>query len=275
MLIAALLIIAARQDFWIKPAGPPAAMNEPPAQAETVSKPAGIVRSGSVVRSFVVPVNSGFFGRVSEVYVQEGQAVKAGQPLFKLEASLGGGEASAQAANPRFGAPSGQDSYDNTLKEYNRLKRLYELGAIPRRQLENAAARLQQAQASEQAAGSVGAALSGPVTVTAPVDGIVSDLVAAAGSTVQAGQQVLALGSGETVEVVVSLEQKELYLVQLGTPVAIEAEGQTVMGQVLSIFPEVRENKISFFLAHVKLNNPPAGLLKPGMAVNVRIDTGT
>ena len=238
-------------------------------QASTANMPAGIVRTGTVESSIVVPINSEYTGRVSEMLVKEGQAVKAGQPLFKLEPSSVGND-SAGTAVPR------QDSYTTALNEYNRLQKLYELGAIPRRQLENAAARLQEAKDSSNNPSTSGVllVLRGPATIKAPVDGIVTSLAASSGNTVQAGQQVMALGSGQTLEIVVPLEQNDLYLVHLGTPVAVEAAGQTVMGQVSSIFPEVQENKVSIFQAHIKLANAPADLLKAGMSVKVRIDTG-
>jgi len=113
-----------------------------------------------------------------------------------------------------------------------------------------------------------------PVTIKAPVNGIVTGLTVASGSTVQAGQQVMALGSGQTVEIVVQLEQNDLHLVCLGTSVGVEVAGHSIMGQISSIFPQVQDNKISSFTAHIKLINPPSGLLKAGMAVNVHIDNG-
>lgn len=90
----------------------------------------------------------------------------------------------------------------------------------------------------------------------------------------QAGQQLLSLGSGQEVEAVAQLDQSDLYLVQLGTPAVIEAAQQIIAGQVSRIYPQVAANQISSFLAHIKLTNNPAGLLQAGMPVNIRIDTG-
>lgn len=275
LLIAALLFAVRYNLFWFpasSPGLPPAPADDAAARAATAEQPAGIVRTGSVENSAVVPIHSEFSGRISELYVKEGQAVKAGQPLFKLE----GLPAGAAADLSPGAAPSGKDNYEKALNEYNRLQKLYEIGAIPRRQLENAAARLQELKdggSSGQKAANA-AALQGPVTVTAPVDGIVTGLAAAAGSPVEAGRQVLALGGGQALEVVVPLAQDELYLVHLGTPVTIEAEGHTLAGQVSSIFPEVQNNQISSFLAHIKPADLPAGLLKAGMAVKVHMTAG-
>jgi hypothetical protein len=74
--------------------------------------------------------------------------------------------------------------------------------------------------------------------------------------------------------VVVPLEQKELYWVQPGTSATVEIAGHTLAGEVSSIFPEVKENAISAFLAHITLINPPTGLVQVGMSATVRIDAG-
>jgi multidrug efflux pump subunit AcrA (membrane-fusion protein) len=112
-------------------------------------------------------------------------------------------------------------------------------------------------------------------TVAAPVDGIVADLAAAAGDAVQAGQQVLALGGGQKLAVVVPLQQSELSLVALGAPVEIAVSGRIVNGKVTAIYPEVRGNAVPYFQAHIGVIDPPAGVLEQGMPVVVRIDTGT
>ena len=50
----------------------------------------------------------------------------------------------------------------------------------------------------------------------------------------------MVLDSGE-VQVVIPIEQQDLYVVQLGTPATIEVSGQTMLGQVVSIYPEIGE----------------------------------
>ncbi len=253
-LLAALALIlaltaACRADFGARPAAQPPAEEEAlPAAAD---RPPGILREGTVAKAFALPVTSGWDGRVLELYVAEGQVVKAGEPLFKMETP----------------PPASRYSYENAVKDYERLQKLYEKGAVPRRQVEIAAANV---KALRQSGG------SGVVTtVAAPVDGIVADLAAAAGDAVQAGQQVLALGGGQKLAVVVPLQQSELSLVALGAPVEIAVSGRIVNGKVTAIYPEVRGNAVPYFQAHIGVIDPPAGVLEQGMPVVVRIDTGT
>ncbi|VBB05893.1 rnd efflux pump membrane fusion protein barrel-sandwich domain [Lucifera butyrica] len=250
----------------------------------TLNKPIRIERTGSVEASATLPIHSEFSGLVSEVYATEGEAVKAGQPLLKLQGasvSSGDNETPAAAADQKTGVVQQlQNHYNDALKEFDRYQQLYKLGAISRRELENAKTRLQQAQESlnkSQNTISPNAnktAFNGSVTVKAPANGIVTGLSVGPGKSVQAGQQLMVLGSGQRVEIVVHLDQNDLYLVHLGTTAAAEISNQSTMGQVSSIYPEVAGTQIASFLAHIKFTKNPNEMLQPGMPVNVRIDTG-
>lgn len=259
---------------WTQHTKPQAPITLTAVPLSTIDKPMQIARAGSIENAVSVPVTADFSGVLSEIYVTEGQAVKTGQPLFTLQASS---ETPAVQENTSS-APQAQANYDNALKEFDRLQKLFELGAIPRRQLDIATAHLQDAKESlanaQNTSGSPTAVVNGTATINAPTNGIVTGLSASSGKNVQAGQQLLSLGSGQEVEAVVSLTQNDLYLVHLGTPAAITASQQTIAGQVTRIYPKVEADQIASFLAHVKLTNNPEGLLKSGMSVMIDIDTG-
>ena len=249
-----------------------------------INKPVPIAGTGSIESPTSVPITTEFSGSISDVYVTEGQRVKAGEPLVKL---LGSADSSQNTGNS---APTNQNSatnqqdqtsYDNALKEYNRDQKLYEQGAIPRRQVDNSAARLQALQQSstntqdtmQPSRSTASARPNGPTTINAPINGTVTALSTGVEKAVQGGQQLMVLDSGE-VQVVIPIEQKDLYLVQLGTPATIEVSGQTMLGQVVSIYPEIGINNIPSFRTHIKVTNDTGGLLKTGMTVNVHINTG-
>ena len=259
LVLAAVLAIVARQAFRTAPESPPAAAEIVKIQPAAENPPTGMVRAGTIAAAQLLPVYSGFAGKISEVYVQEGQFIKAGQPLFKLEAAF----APVEAAPEPSIVPT---------KDYSHYQKLFEQGIISRRELDNITAR-QHAAPRKTNPGAV-AAPPAPAITAAPIDGTVTGLTADPGIEVQADQKLLSLGSGQTLEAVVPLEQSDLYRVQLGAPATVEASGQMISGEVSSIFPEVKENSIVAFLAHVSLAHPPAGLLQAGMAVTVRIDTG-
>lgn len=269
--IAALLLFAGYKlpfAAWTMGAVPSTPVSLTAVPLGTMPKPQYIVRRGSVENSSSLPVSAGFSGLLTEIYVTKGQAVKTGQPLLKIQAS-------SETYETAGSSPQAQANYDQARKEFNRYQELYEIGAIARRQLDLAAARLQEAKENlDRARNTAGAPPNGAATINAPTDGLVTGISAAPGNTVQPGQPLLLLGSGQEVEVIVQLEQNDLYLVPLGTPVAIEAAPHTIAGKVSRIYPHAAANQTPVFLAHIKLINNPSGLLQAGMSVNVRINTG-
>ncbi len=258
---------------------PPVTVTTAPINA--MNKAININWPGLVASADPLPVKTNFSGRVSDLYVTEGQAVKTGQPLFTVEASAETAADASTTSLPKQNTGTSQQAqtaYEAAIKEFNRYQKLYEIGGISKKQLDNAAARLQEAQGNlannPSSANSSAAAFTGSATTSAPVDGIVTRISVAAGNTVQAEQQLLFLGSGQEKEVVISIEQPDLYLVHLGSPALIETSSQTIAGQVSSIYPEVKDNQVSVFRTHIKLLNDPSVPLELNMPVSVRIDTG-
>ncbi|MDF2570719.1 MAG: efflux transporter, family, subunit, partial [Sporomusa sp.] len=244
-------------SLWIQYNVPKKPINLTAVPQGTINKQIQIVRTGSIDSATSVPINAEFSGHLSEIYVTEGQVVKAGQPLLKLQASSESTVPQTTGASQQI-----QANYDKALEEFNRYQKLFEIGGIPRRQLDLAATHLQEAKENlNNAKGTMQSSsttINGTATINAPINGIVTGLSTAPGKTVQAGQQLIALGTGQEVEAVVHLDQNDLYLAHLGTPATIEVSQQTVMGQISSIYPQVEANQISAFLAHIKLTNNPA-----------------
>lgn len=277
-MVLAIGYLLLSDSYWNRYFAPEAPVQVSAVSLGTIDKPVRVLRTGITGKSSNIPINVEYSGSLSEIYVTEGQAVKAGQPLFKLEASYGEGSNINSSASGV--APQLQNQYENALKEFNRYQALYDQGAVSRRQLEAVSARLKEVEANiangsrNMPAGNGHAlALQGTATVTAPIDGIVTGLSVASGQPVQAGQQLLALGGGQEIEVVVQLAQADLNLVQLGTEVIVDLPGQTMTGQISSVYPVVEADPISF-LAHIKLMDKPVALLTPGRSIGVHIDSG-
>ena len=275
---AALILLAAVKAAVDKPLFPSLTASQPPnapiqvttVPVGTINKPLYLSRTGVIQSSTSVPVNAVASGRITEIYVKEGQSIKAGQPLFKMDAV-----AAAPAATPQPPAvATASPSYEKAQEEYTRYQKLFAIGAISKKQLEASAARVQAAKESQiQDTQAAPTAISGPVTVSAPTSGIASGLTMTPGKEVQAGQQLLFLGSGQDVEALIPLTQNDLYLVHLGTGILIETPSQPLPGQVSAIYPKIEAGQEPSFLAHVKLTANPGGLLKAGMAVSLRIAT--
>ncbi|KYZ75249.1 hypothetical protein AXX12_13900 [Anaerosporomusa subterranea] len=273
LLCACAIFIAVRSELLPITTGSRTPIHVTTAAVSTIHKPVTIIRAGSVKNAVTIPVNAEFAGSISDVFVTEKQSVKAGQPLFKLQAIPGA--AGDTAANPSQAA---QSNYVKALEEYNRYQALYELGGISRVQLENAKSRLQAVQGgsvgSKNSASATTTAENRTVTIESPIDGTVIGLTRAPGKMIQAGEQVMALGNGQAIEAVVRLEQSDLYGIQLSAPAAIEVASQTITGQVAAIYPAVEANQVSAFWVHIKFTSKAADTLKPGMSANIRISTG-
>lgn len=256
-----LLLFANRYRLYPQPAIVPEPVSNP---APADKSATAIVRAGAIANATLLPVNSGFAGKIIEVYVKNGQQVQAGSPLFKLE----------------YAAPTETETSEKsriTKVDSGRLKQLYEQGIISRREWENATGSQSSTAkaANGQSAPATGPARIVTATTNAPIAGIVTGLTVTAESTVLADQRLLSLGSGNKLEAVVSLTQDELNKVPLGTPAVVEIAGQALPGEVSSILPELRENQVVSFQAHITFVNAgmTAEALQTGTPATVRLQT--
>lgn len=148
-------------------------------------------------------------GNITEIYVVEGQAVKAGQLLFCIDdahqrIALQHAKANLQAA---------QASEKNAAIEYESHQRLRERGIISEYLLRSAennwhTAEAQVAQARAQVADAeVG---MGHCRITSPVDGVVGDLPYHIGDQVAAGTVMTTVAGNEEMQVTFSLTETQV-----------------------------------------------------------------
>ncbi|MBD3631303.1 efflux RND transporter periplasmic adaptor subunit [Cyclobacterium sp.] len=109
-------------------------------------------------------------GNITDVLVDEGEAVKKGQTLFRLETASLAGEAGAAKAN-----------VNAAQVEVDKLKPLVEKGIISNVQLQTAEARLAQAKANYNSI----TANIGYATIKSPVNGYVGAINYRIGSLVR------------------------------------------------------------------------------------------
>ncbi|MEL1245187.1 efflux RND transporter periplasmic adaptor subunit [Flavobacterium sp. DGU11] len=114
-------------------------------------------------------------GFIQKIYVDEGQVVKKGQLLFKLETQTLSQDAAAAKAN-----------VSAAQVEVDRLKPLVDRKIISNVQLETAKARLAQAKAAYSSV----AANVGYGTITSPVNGVIGSLPYKEGSLVNATNEM-------------------------------------------------------------------------------------
>jgi len=136
-------------------------------------------------------------GFIQKIYVDEGQVVRKGQLLFKLETQSLNQEASAAKANVQA-----------AQVEVDRLKPLVERKIISNVQLETAKARLAQAKSQ---LGSISATI-GYGSITSPVNGVIGSLPYKEGSLVSAtsAEPLTTVSDTKIVRAYFSMNEKQL-----------------------------------------------------------------
>lgn len=260
------------------------------ATVSKIDKAIEIPATGSVESRKAAVVGAQIAGRIIHVSVTDGQMVTAGQELVTIQGT-------APVVRSNTTTPSNTDSsiqngeanpeakanYESIQKKYEQYQKLYQLGAIPRRQVEDLEAQLAAAREALSSPPENTASAPSPIpsettagsqevvaTITAPIAGKIMEITAANEATVQTGQQLMVVDSGGDVRVVVQLSQEDLYLIHTGTQVKValqDAANQVFTGQVEGIFPEIGA-QASSFRTHIRVDNTN-GVLKTGQAVNV------
>ncbi|CAZ95567.1 efflux RND transporter periplasmic adaptor subunit [Zobellia galactanivorans] len=148
------------------------------------------------------PKVSGF---IQHVYVEEGQKIKKGQLLFKLETQTLNQDANAAKA-----------SVNVAQVEVNKLKPLVEKNIISEVQLETAKAQLEQAKANYE---SVASNISYS-RITSPVDGYIGEIPFKTGALVSSnmGKPLTTVSDISQVRAYFSLNEKELLKLKESMP---------------------------------------------------------
>ncbi|HSJ23660.1 MAG TPA: efflux RND transporter periplasmic adaptor subunit [Longimicrobiales bacterium] len=218
--------------------------------------------SGVVEPVRVVGVNSQLAGAVNAVQVQEGDRVRAGTVLARMDSR----EIEAQLA-------SAQASFDVAKAAYERAEQLRERRVItlPEYERERTAYAAAQAQV-EQLRTRVGYA-----TVRAPVTGVITDKNVEAGDVV--GNQARLFTIADDSELVARVGVSELDVVELdqGDPVTITLDAfpnQALAGRIRRVFPSA-DPTTRLVPVEVVFDAQSARFARPGFLARVTFDLAT
>ncbi|HEV7267651.1 MAG TPA: efflux RND transporter periplasmic adaptor subunit [Falsiroseomonas sp.] len=285
--LAALLLAAAvgagvvlREDIVAvlrPPAPPPAAATvAAPTPALTVAvaeaRPALLARriagDGSVVawQELVIGAEAGGL-RVVEVAVQEGEAVREGQLLVRLEDAL----LTAQRDQAEAAVAEAEAALRIARQDLARAVELSRTQSAPRQTVEQREAAEAQAEARLAAARArrdEAAARLAQARILAPADGIVSRRTALLGAVTQPGQEMLRMIREGRVELDARVPELELAAVRPGQPVRVIHGERVIEAEVRAIAPTISpETRLG--IVHVAL--PPDSGLRPGMFARAEI----
>ncbi|MDR0617997.1 MAG: efflux RND transporter periplasmic adaptor subunit [Endomicrobium sp.] len=154
-------------------------------------------------------------GRISEIYVSEGDNVKKGQVLGKLE----GKELDAKLAVVNAALKDANNQYTLAKKTYNRIKNLYQSKVIPKQQFDEVEykykAAYQKVQAVQGQVDEINAYYL-ELTITSPMDGEVVQIVSNPGELVSTGYPIITLLNPKDMWVVFNIREDGLKSIEKG-----------------------------------------------------------
>lgn len=240
----------------------------------------GIVRGQNEVN--VMPKVS---ARVTAVYLQPGDSVKAGQTIMSLDNSDFSAairQAEAGLAQAEAGQRANDVQLEAARKNYERMQELFEAGAISISALESAksAFDILNAGASDAAAASARAGLAtaqealDKCNIKSPINGVLGAISLNLGEMATPQLAAAIVTDSSALEVEVMVNENDVSYIKRGSQVDIlvkAAEIARIKGRVESIAIVADPSKRNFAVKVSLLNQ--AGKIRSGMFAELTIDT--
>lgn len=159
---------------------------------------------------------------------------------------------------------SAKAAYDNAQRKWDRVKNGPDSMALELAQANVADKERQYTQAQDDLA---------HLTLTAPFDGVITDVKAATGDEVNANTVVMTLSNPRALEALVTVVEEDYSLIQPGLPVQLYFDAQPdaqVVGRVKSIVPARTSNTQPQYPVYVTIDDLP-DRLAAGMTVDSSI----
>ncbi|MDU4960497.1 MAG: efflux RND transporter periplasmic adaptor subunit [Sporomusaceae bacterium] len=242
--------------------------------AQYVDSTPGLNANATLEGRTSAAISAKIAGRIERVLVQEGQQVKAGEPLLELETV----ELANSVRQAGDSVRKAQASYDLALNDFNRYQTLYEKGAVSEQQLDNAKAKLKTAEADLSSATANESSAKQQYSdgvISAPVDGVIANRTATVGQVVSPGAALMLVQDINQIYAVINVEQKDLGRVKLGQSASISVDsypGKLFTGEVAVMNPEAGSGS-RMFRTKILIDNSD-GELKPGMFAKASLATG-
>jgi membrane fusion protein (multidrug efflux system) len=220
--------------------------------------------SGSLRAVNQASVKAKVGGEVRDVLVREGEAVKAGQVLVRIDA----GEYQARVGQARGALQAARGQLDIAAKTRENNKALLEKGFISKNAFDNADSQFNIAQANVESAKSaldvVQKSLNDTV-IRAPISGLVSSRSIQPGEKVSPDNRLLDVIDLNKLELEAAVPASDIMNVALGQEVQVRIEGlpNPLIGKVARINPATQAGSRSF-MTYIQVDNPQ-GVLRAGM----------
>ena len=243
--------------------------------------------TGTVSASGQVAIFPETSGPVVEVFAQNGDAVKKGDPLVRIQTA--GSDAQLDQARSTVAVAQAEvREIEAELKDlqmqYERTQALDERGLVPREAVDTLRSQVEATQASlarakaqleaERATVAQRAELQRQMIVRAPISGRVGQRNVEVGMRVDSQTQLFMIGRLDEMRVEVPVTQEVVTRVREGQRVELrpgDGAGDPIEAQVSRVSPFLQPGSFS---AEVEIDVPNEGRLVPGMFVTVDIFYG-
>ncbi len=175
---------------------------------------------------------------VRDVHVRIGDKVKAGQVLLTLSSQ-----------DQRASEAALRSSYEDSVREYQRLSELQKSGGVSKSQVEQALSRMKSEEAKLQASRS---SLS-RTQLRASIDGIVASRMIEPGEVAGENKPLLTVIDLKDLEAEIMVSRRDIMSLKPETPVEVISDGARTMGSIRRISPEAAQGS-GLYAAVVGLN---------------------
>jgi HlyD family secretion protein len=292
--IAVLAVAVAGGLAAVRPKGKPADENGKvkTAKAEVGDVQVRVTEVGSVEPDVKVDVKSVLSGKVVELLVREGDRVKRGQVLARVEPDVNQARDLAQVKNS---VSEAEIALNEAKATYERNRGLLAQGLLSAQAGLESETRFRQAKASrdsamekyrivEESGVPIDVATAGTMqrlNVTSPMDGVVirrpvelGDTVMSGVSSFNAGTVLMTVADVETMIIKAGINEVDIGKVRLEQPVKVTLDAYPKVkfaGKILRIAPAARlEEKVKVFEVEIAIEHQGAEL-RTGMTANIDI----
>jgi RND family efflux transporter MFP subunit len=254
-------------------AAPDATSRPLPIMIASAGAPLEYTAVGSVVSDQRVEVASRLSGHIRDILVQEGDRVRRGQLLARLDASdVDGGIRQGQAAGG-----AAEAALRDAQIDLERFQRLFERGSVSDNELRKVRLKFEAArEARNQARAGLDMALAqrAYAEITSPVDGVVVARHKRTGDLAVPGAPLLTLESGRGLLFETFVAEGQIAAIEVGKPVQVNIDGlpAPLQGTVSRV---VRSGDPVSRSYQVKITLPESAGLMPGMFGRAAFALGT
>jgi len=236
----------------------PVSVNAFTVEPQTID--AVVTAAGALTSRNTSVLSSKVMGKVVYLSVQEGDQVKEGKLLMKIDS----GEITAQAIQA-------QAAYNNAKLQYDRIKSLYDAKASTQMEMDQATLGRETAEAGLKAA----KAMESYTSITAPIAGQIVEKRINLGEMALPGQPMIRIEDNRNLRLEVTVKEQDILNIRPGKAVKVQIDampGKEISGKVSQV---VQASDIRTHSFIVKIDIPAQPGLITGMYGKAHFAIGT